>query len=518
MEPAGPDLWRIDFPFSDEGGLCPRCAVLGELMTHRRRILTPAICADGVPRPARLGLAGQTIVQHAAGKRITILLTGNLPCEQIAATAAWCQAWAGSRLCLVIEPAEEALLSGLEASEATILPAAALAECDGFVCIGDVFAAGPPIARAVLDRRAAGPRLPIVAIDPAVGVTAKFATHRLDTAPGAEHAVLAALAAAAGVDLDRAAVATDTTIAAAGAAIAECKKLAVLVTAEYGRSASWVAIGYLAGRLAGALGGGVVPQTTGLNALAAVRLAAKLGTIPLGEALSSDDARIAIGCDVPGMLGRPEMHLLAAAAALPNRATEAAKVILPTAMPGEYGGTYLTDGAGEVNIEALLPAPAGVPTPVGLLAALATAAGATPPAIPAPPTVTDASAGRAPERIPPPPAPPAPLALLTARRAADAGCGSLTGWGSWQQASEPLPTMRIAPADAKAAGVPNLGEATVSANERSLRVRVRADADLPAGRIVLPAGVPEVRALNPCTIDPDTGAVVAAPIPVSVSP
>ena len=390
-----------------------------------------------------------------------------------------------------------------------------MGDCDGFVLIGDVFAAAPPIARSVLDRRQALPRMPIVAIDPAVGIAAKFATHQLDTAPGAEYAVLTGLAAAAGVTPDGAA-AGSAQIAAAAGAMSQCKHLGVLIAAEYGRSTAWGGIGHLAGRLATAFGGAVGPQTVGLNALAAVRLAAALGAVSLGEALSGDDARIAIGGDVLGMLGAREIDVLAAAAGLPNCTTGAAAVVLPTAMPGECSGTYLTDGVRPVAVGAVLPPPAGVPTPAALLASLATAAGVAPPPIPTVPDVTVGAGGAAPGEPDPPPSP-SGLMLLTARQAADAGCGALTGWGSWQRATRPTPWMRIAPDDARAAGVVNLGAATVSAGDRALEVRVRVDADLPAGRIVLPEGAPEVRALNPCTIDPDTGAVAAVPIPVSVS-
>ncbi|KKK98446.1 hypothetical protein LCGC14_2642660, partial [marine sediment metagenome] len=115
---AGPDLWRCEFPETAGEGLCPRGAAMGELLGHRDRILTPARRDSEGLQPTDMAGACRAILDAAGDKRVVFLLDGNVPLEQIAAAAAWCDAWPQAQLCLVIEPADEQLLQGTEASGA----------------------------------------------------------------------------------------------------------------------------------------------------------------------------------------------------------------------------------------------------------------------------------------------------------------------------------------------------------------------------------------------------------------
>ena len=400
---AGPDAWKIEYPREPSSGACPRGSCLGELIGHRRRILTPAHRSNGQWAATSLSQALRDIIHAADDGDIAILLDGNIPCEQLLAAATWCRAWPRAKLCFVIEQADEQLLMGTEAGEAEYLANDQLAACDGFIIIGDAFAANPACSRGVFDRRKAESGTPIVVIDPAAGTCTKFATHRAGAGVGMEFAALWQLALAAGVDVSEdetgfKPMAPETgqiaSAADAGKALATCRRVGVLVAAEYGRGAPWRQIGYLAARIARALGGGVAPQTVGANALAAVRLGAISQTVSLAEVLSTEGAGaagskpatiISIGCDVLGMLGwgcdghQPKTTILAAAAALPNATTQAAELVLPVTMTGEHAGTFLLDGAKPTGVSALLGGPAGVLSPAELVAALACEAGVQPP-------------------------------------------------------------------------------------------------------------------------------------------
>jgi len=511
----GPEIWRTEYPPAGGRGLCPRGGAMGELLGHRNRIVAPRIRRDGRLHPAAMSSAVGSILE-AAGEGLTVLLDGNLPAEQMAAAAGWQRRWGQLKVCLVVPPAEEQLLLGVEASGAGYLASADLAECDGFVIVGDAFAANPLCSRGVFDRRRSEPRTPIVVIDPGFGSASKFASHRMDVAAGTELASLASLASSAGV-------LTDTVLSdrpaetAAGVAIAGCKRVGVILAAEYGRGAAWRQIGYLAGRLAVALGGGVAVQTTGANALAAVRLGLRYGTLPLAAALAdSSGAKLVIGCDLAGMLGMPHLRVLGAAAALPNATTEAASVVLPVAMSGEYAGTYLLDGGSRVWVRPLMPPPAGVPTADDLIGALAMAAGVRP----EPVELRDADLERA--EVPPPPratmpSPPDGPVLLLGRRADHAGAGELTAHAAWQSAAHPIPELRIAPQDAQAAGIKNFSVVNVRAGGESVRASARVAPELPAGVMVLPEGFGQARALLGGSVDDSVGAVVASPAAVEVS-
>ena len=486
----------MEYPPAPGGGLCPRGSALGQLLGHPCRIRTAGVREGDVLRMIPLQPAIQTILDAAGDKQITILLDGNIPVEQLAAARAAVSAWSQAALCLVVEPADEQLLAGIDAGGAEYLGDRDLAECDGFLIVGDAFSANPRCSRAVLDGHKA--RAPIVVIDPGFGPAAKFATHTVQVAPGKELEALSQLSASEG-----------------GKALSACKRVGVLVAAEYGRTAAWRRIGYAASELAKSLGGGIAPQTSGANALAAVRMAGEGKTVSLAGALAErDDAKVAIGCDVLGMLGLDDLTVLAAAAALPNRTTAAAGVVLPAAMPGEYGGTYLMDGQRPVEVAALLDPPAGVQTPGDLVVSLARAAGA---AEQTPRTEVPARlSGEAP---PPAPAgePPAAPALLLGRQAAHFGCGTLTGHASWQADLQALPPLRISADDAREMQLPNLSVVTVSVNGASLKARIRIAPELPPGAVVLPEGLPEARALTPAKLDVENDAVLAEPQAVQVS-
>ena len=483
---TAPDMWRSEYPLADSPGLCPRGAVLGELLCHRRRILAPARRAGGALREVDFQAALQGILARAGDRSVALFLDGNVPCEQMASAIAWAEAWPSASLCLAVEPADEEMLLGTEAGGADYLANDALAECDGFVIIGDAFSADPICSRGVFDRRAEHPRTPIVAIDPGFGLPSKFASHHIDVAPGGELGALLALAASAGVALEGvAAPASDSATDAAGEAVAKCERLGVLVAAEFGRCGQWRQIGYVAGLLAKARGGGVSPQTVGANALAAVRLSRQHGLASLTAALADDNAvRIALGCDVLAMTGR-DCEFLAAAAALPNCTTDAAEFVLPCAMAGEMAGTFMLAGERTVGVAAVLPAPAGVPAPGDIVGLLAKAAGVEAPQ-------TNKSAGKlarceiaAPKLANSPPASSTP-ALLLGRQAIHSGCAELTRHASWACVMQPLPQLRVSPADAEAAGAKNFSEVSACVGAKCCRAQVRIAPELPSGVMVLP--------------------------------
>ncbi len=515
---SGPDTWRTEYPLTGGAGLCPRGGAIGELVGHQLRIVAPATRHDGRLRPTAMSSAIGDVLD-AADEGLTVMLDGNVPAEQIISVAGWRRRWPGLKVCLVLEPAEEQLLLGTEASGAAYLCSADLAGCDGFVIVGDAFAANPVCSRGVFDRRRAEPRTPIVVIDPGAGTSSKFASHCPAVAPGGELTAVAQLASSMGVDVTSVAPSepADASVAAAGVAVAGCKRLGVILAAEHGRGAAWRQIGYLAGRLAIAAGGGVAVQTSSANALAAVRLARRCGLVPLAEAVEGhDEVRITIGCDPIGMLGRPDVQVLAAAAALPNVTTDAASIVLPVAMTCEYAGTYLLDGAKRTWVAPVLAPPAGVPTADDLIGALALASGIRP----EPVELTEADLARL-DVSPPPFAaePPVPtgVTLLLGRCGDHAGSGALTGHAAWQAAVQPIPELRIAPDDARRAGIENFATVTVRAGRRSLRAAARVTPDVPDGVVVLPEGFAQTRALLAGRVDVDSGAVVAEPATVDVS-
>jgi len=116
-----------------------------------------------------------------------------------------------------------------------------------------------------------------------------------------------------------------------------------------------------------------------------------------------------------------------------------------------------------------------------------------------------------------PAAPPAgEPALLLARQAVHAGCGALTGWGSWQAAGGKVMDLRVAPADAERLGLEDLAVVTLQSVGRPTLVRVRIWRDLGGGAMVLPEGAAAARALVPCRLEAQADAVVARPAAAAI--
>jgi len=414
-----------------------------------------------------------------------------------------------------MDPAERELLLGTEASGAAYLCESDLGQCDGFLIVGDAFAANPTCSRGVFDSRAVNPRVPIAVIDPGAGSAVKFASLPIATPPGTELAALAAAARGAGVDVPElhAPTGLDADAArAAGAALARARRPAVLLAAEYGRGGAWRQIGLLAGRIAAALGGGVSCQTNGANALAAVRLGPRLESISLAEALGHKDAEwAAIGCDVLGALGMADRPILAAAAALPNRSTRSARIVLPAALAAELGGTYLLGGEKPVRVDAAARPPAGAASPAAIIAAIARAAGAN-----VPRAATEAGnlprlAGPVPKlQDGPPLSPPKHFTVLLGRHAVDAGCGEITSHGAFQASAGAVPDVRMAAADARRLGLKDLDKVQVRSDGICLTARVQITPSLPAGVAVLPEAMFDARAMCPLRTDGATTVIMPA--------
>ena len=489
-----PDLVRVEYPLAPGSGLCPRGTALGELLDcparlrwARRREGERLLDMD-LPRAISAAAA------RMAGGAIVLIDGASLSVEEIASAAQVAAAWKGVRVCAAIWPEDEQLLLGMEASGADYLADEDLAGCDGFVLIGDVFAANPRCARPILDARRANPRGPVVAIDSGGAIVLSYAGMAIACPAGQELSAL-----------------REPRVAGA---VSACKKLGVVVAAEAGRGPIWQRLGFEAGQLAAKQGGGVCVQTVGANALAVLRMRKLLGLVSLAEAMtpSAGGVRVALGLDVLGMLGWDGPALVVAAAAVPNATTAQAELVLPVALPCECAGTFLRVGKQVTTSVPLIAPPAGVPSPAELLRALAVAAGvAVPPA-----------ANRVPglDRLTvPEPAEPkftATGGLVAYRQALQHAEGSLTNRARWQTAVRPMPELRISPADAAQAGVADLDVAEVQTATGRSRVLVRVTPRLAAGTMAISEGFVAARRLAPHVVEADRDALVSAPAAATV--
>ena len=520
---TGPDQWRVEYPAEAGAGLCPRGSMLGELTASPRRLRWCGRAGSSAAPSWEQALSA--VAAGMAGGAV-VLLDGNLPLEELAAAAHVARHWPAVKLALAVAPEDEQALLGVEASGAPYLADEELARCDGFLVVGDAYAANPRLARGVMDALKERPRSPVVVIDSGGGTTAGFATLRLAVRPGGEAEALGGEAVAG--------------------ALGACQKLGVLISAEPGRGGIWRRVGYLAGKIANEHKGGVAVATVGANALAAVRMRHELGLLSLAQALSGvaggtafqavqaqvgkpvpPDAQVgkpvplvALGCDVLGLLGWTGPRLLAAASALPNETTAAAEWVLPLALTGEIGGTYLQAGTRQVKAAAMIAPPAAVTTPAQLLARLAMTAGINVPAFDGKlPSLNRLTPGEPPAVVAQPfqavqaqPVRAVPRSLTAGRQALHSGAGSLTGLASWQRQLRPLPELRLNPADADELGLATGDAVELETPAGSAYAVVRLSASLARGCLAIAEGYSAARRLLAYTVAGDE--LVSAPAAV----
>lgn len=492
-----PDLPRAEFPQQAGTGLCPRGSALGELLASPARIRWPQK-RDGsawreLPLNETLAKAAKTMAGGAV-----VLFDGNVSLEELAQLARIGSAWPKIALCPVVLPEDEQALLGVEASGANYLADRELAGCDGFLIVGDAFAANPRLARHVFDAIRTGKRVPVVCIDSGGGVTGNFAVQMIAPPAGGELAALQN---------------PKTT-----ASLSSTQKLGVVLAPQAMRGAIWQRLAFLAGKLALAHGGGVAVATGGANALAAVRARRHYGWLSMASAMAQSDSRprICLGADVLGMLGWSGPAMALAAAPLHNQTTASAQVVMPLALPCEVAGSYLLAGREAVAAGAMMNPPAGSPTVSGLLAMLAQAAGISAAGSTADSSLLNRIHVAEPADLPPPAAHQGRQLVLTplAMHTAD---GSLSGQASWQKQALPLGQVRMSAADAAQLGLEPMDVVTVQTASLSVQARVRVVANLAAGTLAITPGDPQVRRLSPCVLDAGHDTLVSQPAAVKIS-
>lgn len=455
-------------------GACNRGNMTPDLMEHVRRVLSARFTDVKKPADVPLEPAFGRIADEVRASGATLVIDGNLPCEDIAAGLALAAGSKGKIAPVVYLPAEdEAVLDGLAAANTKFMTPEELAGCDALLIVGDAFATHPVISKPVHDLRRRNPRLPLIVVDSLVGRTEIFANLPLLVKPGTESRVLGAMALGAGVsglgamaeDASKVAGAAGVSaeaLSAAVRAVAGAKKLGVIVRAEIGKATDWDRVGLLAGLIAGAKGGGVAACLTYGNAMGACRLSHTAGAGPA----PASETMIVLGTDIASVLSEGEcaatmdrVKMLVAAGALPSPTTDAANVVLPMAFNFESGGTTVT-GSGEIIAVDSIVDPPGDAKPAGelarILAEMLGIAGVE--------RKVDAkrfehmplaNAKAIIERVESLPAEPrlGEFAAVTHSDAIHFHTGSMTGLMAWPQWMAPAPTVLMNSADAEALGI-----------------------------------------------------------------
>jgi hypothetical protein len=494
---GGPDRYLPDYlPHAGYAGLCGRGSVLADLLDHPDRLLDASRCTAGGSRKIDLAAAMQEAAAalRAGVGATAIIADGNLDLDTLAA-AGRLAASVGAAWSVFVPPGDAGLVHGLDAGGGAFIGPENLADADAILIVGNAYATHPVAAHWVFEARKARPRMPVLVMADASGVTADFATGVFQPRLMSGEAARAVAAIRTGQTESLGPEAR--TLATWRERLRGGKSLAIVVGAELDY-ADARALGTEVARLAAELGAKVCPLTTYGAAWGAVRLAASAGAAAIETLLAKAPRTLLVmGVDLDSSLGRAavgpaldKVVNLIYAGPMENRTSRRASLVLPAAFPFEAAGRALLGPGREVRSGPLLRPPAGVPTIREILTALGARRDETQADISAAVTV---AAGQAGGKADGPGAPGEGLLVAPAQDPFHFADGNLTRSAAWPQIVRPRPVLAMAEIDAQAAGLVDRGRAVVEGPGGSVEVEVAAGGAQRPGQARISAAFAEVR-------------------------
>jgi len=506
-----------------QGRLCFRGHYLAEMATHPLRITGAGVRnGDALhPEPVEKAISYLAIRLREAGTRAAVLVDGNLPTEDVAAAGIFAREIVGSAsFCVHLPDGDLALLHGLK-GDATMLPFADVGGRDMLLVVGDAFATHPVISRPVLEARAAR-KLRLFGIDCMPNRVTGFAERFLRVAPGGEAAALAAihvlarkrppegaawaegrspaeLAAMAGVQ--------ETDLGPVARALTESKRPAIVLDPVPARMTNVAACASVASALCKD-GAALLPLFQYGNAVGAGRVSTTLGTTTLEKLVEAVGqgkvaAIFAIGVDIFAALGEGlarsvvrRVPFLAVASAFRCRTTEAAKLVLPLALPFEVSGSLIEAAGARCALDALLEPPGDAMSVRDICRQLAFALdlwqpeGSTA-------MLGSAFRGCAPIELIPADRPLQGLRLVARSDTPDLPGGAVSRFLAWPRHCEPEPVLLMNPTDLQARELRARSRVVVRANGNEALATVRSSSDVPCGMASISTAFEETKPLFP---------------------
>ena len=530
------------------GRLCYRGHYVGALVSHAKRLTR----GGGRNRPAGNQELHEAIVSDAAAavkqgvseNSLGVMISGNLPTEQIAGAARFFKSNVAARhVSVFMPPSDAAMLAGIDPEAVAMAQVEDLDAAEVALAVGDVLGTHPVLGQKLLDIRGRSRRAAVINVDSIAGRTMRFATQGLQVGCGSEAAAVLALCSLAGVNLSElmdGPPSVEELLKSSGLSKAEAQRSVdtlskahggvVMLSMAGGRCGQCELVAAATAALAkateskllplyaqaGSPGAYAVSQALGLTSMAdwvKAGQAGELGTVFLAEANLADQIPESLFNEVLG-----SVKCLIVASAMPNRTTERADITLPLAFGVEMGGSILDYQGQAIAVPALREAPGAAGSLVELLNTLADPMGVG--------TISQGDmdlggiklkgGGKKLKLSKRGAAASANGSLrVTARSETVELCeGGLSSQLDWPVSIEPVAAVVINPADAKRLGVAERESVSVTAGGGDCELSVRINA-------AAPAGVAAVSATNPATKDlfewqVDNGTVEIKPLEVQI--
>jgi len=509
------------------GGLCYRGHYVAALMAHPKRVV------EGRSKTVfgTTGGAYESILSEAAGalqnaakdNKLGVLLSGNLPAEEIAAAVRFFQEVLPARhLSIYIPPPDEAMFEGLAHSQAALADRSAISGAQAIFAIGDVLGTHPMLARDLLGFKEATRRAQLINLDALKGRTMRFANKSLRVKAGTKTKAIMALALMAGADLEnlcKDVPKIDELLNACGLdrsvvekcleALKQDNNSVILLTIPQGCSRQNEILAGAAGELAAATGSKILPlyYYGGSAGAYALRQSLKLSdtTAWFDAAVNGEFSTVfAAGVDPLGSLPQDyatqafeKVNCLITASSMPSATTKRADIVLPLAFWFEMEGQVIDYQGQSIPLKKLGEPCGAAETLVGLLNRLADKAGLSSV------SKTNIDLGKPLARVPQD----AKYTLDTVHSAAGASEDTFTvlsrtenldlydGWVSrqldWVLTIEPDPVLMINPEDAARLKLHDRSLVSLSSDGSSVQLRVRINNAVPSKTVAVSGTIPD---------------------------
>jgi len=389
-----------------EGRLCYRGHYVAALKTHPRRLTSAMRRGVSLSESGQYGdalsEAAQALREASRSDSLGVLVSGNLPCEQIAAVARFFQTSLPAKNVSVFSPpTDTAMLRGIAAGHATLAAPKDIEAAQVVLAIGDALGTHRVLAHQIMKLRERSRETMLAGIDAMTGCTARFASPSFLATPGAElHATLV-MALLAGLDPhefpgrapDKNELLRISGLDAAGTrrcveALQNDPNSLILLTVPPGRCRRVDQLGAAAAALAHATDSRLLPLYLSGNAPGAYAISSALGLTPMAQwfqAAQAGEFSTAFLVDVD-LLGAVPNELssatlgnvsrVIAASPMSNTTTGRADISLPAAFWFECDGVALDQCGAEVPLNALGSRSQSAPSPLELVGRLGERCGA----------------------------------------------------------------------------------------------------------------------------------------------
>ncbi|MBN2375899.1 MAG: hypothetical protein JXD22_05845 [Sedimentisphaerales bacterium] len=515
-----------------QGRICYRGNYLAALLNHPRRLTTarkqPADATNGdIYKDVLLQAAG-TINQAGANDSLGVLISGNLPVEQIIATARFFQdSVSAKHVGLFVPPGDQAISDGLAATKPDLAEFDDLDNAQSILAIGDVLGTHPVLAHKIMAFREKSSKHDLINIGSITGRTMRFASQSLRVNVNTESLAVLALAQLANAEITgviKKAPTLENLLNQCGSVRSDLERIVnsmkkaenslILLTIPPGATGQAKLLAAAAGSLAKATKSKLLPLYSWAGSPGSLTLSSYLGLSDTAQWLAAAQqgefstiliADVDLAAMVPDDLWstiRSQTESLIVASAMPTLTAQSADFSLPMAFNFEMDGHVYDHRHNPIKLSALGKPPGIAATPADLIARMS-AVFDRKPELPDDAVLekikssTTKATGSIEVKLPIDNSlnnlTDSQFALISRTENLDLYQGGISRQLDWLLTLEPTPVVLINPEDAVLRHIDDQKSVSLVNNNKTGRFSARINAAVPPGVVAVSPGINETR-------------------------